>query len=212
MYGHEAELPHDRGERRSRKGRLAALIVASSVASTALSLLLAFTSALGQTDYLTNGGFEEGTSGWTVSSDATFVTVTTPVSSGNWAASLSDCGPAYEINIHQEVPIFPGATYTLTGWVYSDERGFRRVCLRLEWLPPSPGNSEKCLTPEIGFYRPLTVGPVIAPPKATEARISGVAEIREANPPSTVYFDELSLTCSLTPRLRLPLVLRSYPR
>jgi hypothetical protein len=208
MDDHETELPHDGGDRTSRKGRFAALIVASSVASTVLSLLLAFTSAFGQTDYLTNGGFEEGTSGWTVSSNATFVTVTTPVSSGNWAAALSDQGSAYEISIHQDVPIFPGASYTLTGWVYKNESGFRRV----EWLPPSPGDSEKCLTGEADYYRPLTVGLLVAPSSATNARISAVAEIREPNPPSPVYFDEISLTSSLTPRLYLPLQLKSYQR
>jgi hypothetical protein len=212
MDDHGGELPHDRGDRRSRKGRLAALIVASSVASIVLSLLLASTDALGQTDHLINGGFEEGTAGWTVSSDATFVTVTTPVSSGSWAASLSDRGSNYEIHIYQDVPIFSGATYTLTGWAYNDEPGFHSVCLRLEWLPPAPGDGEYCLTKEADFYRPLTVGPLVAPSNATGARISAVAEIREPDPPSPVYFDEISLTCSLTPRLFTPLVLRSYRR
>jgi hypothetical protein len=212
MDGHEVDVPHDRGDQTSRKGRLTALIVASSVASTVLSLFLAFNSALGQTDYLTNGGFEEGTSGWTVSSNATFVTVTTPVSSGDWAAALSDQGSAYEINIHQDVPIFAGASYTLTGWVYKNESGFRRVCLRVQWLPPSPGDSEKCLTGEADYYRPLTVGLLVGPSDATAARISAVAEIREPNPPSPVYFDDISLTSSLTPRLYLPLQLKSYER
>jgi hypothetical protein len=213
MDGREVELPHNRGDRGSRKGRLAALMVGSSLASTALSLLLAFTTALGQqTDYLNNGGFEEGTSGWTVSLDATFVTVTTPVRSGSWAASLGDCGSAGEINIRQDVPIFPGATYTLTGWVYSDEPDFRYVCLRLDWLPGGSETSQECLTDDNDFYRPLTVGPVMAPSSATKARISALAEVRDENPSSPAYFDDLTLTCSLTPRLHVPLLFKNYPR
>jgi len=212
MDVHEAELLHDRGDRRSRRGYLAALIVVSSVASIVFFLLLASASALGQTDHLSNGGFEEGTSAWTASSDTSFVTVTTPVSSGNWAASLSDLGSHYDIRIYQEVPVFPGATYTLTGWAYNDEPGFYRLCLRVEWLPPMPGDSEGCLKGEADVYRPLTVGPLVAPSDATGARISAVAEIRVPNPPNPVYFDAISLTCSLTPRLYLPLLSKNHPR
>jgi hypothetical protein len=211
MDVHGTEPPHDRGDRRLRMGRFAALIVASSVASIVFFLLLSLATALGQTDHLINGGFEEGTSGWTASSETSFVTVTTPVSSGNWAASLSDLDANYDISIYQDVPVFPGATYTLTGWVYNNEPGFYRVCLRVEWPPPVGGDSEGCLKGEADFYRPLTVGPVVAPSSVDVARISAVAEIRVPNPPTPVYFDEISLTCSLTPRLYLPLLPKHYP-
>ncbi len=212
MDVHGAEPPYDRGDRRMRKGRFPALIVASSVASIVLSLLLSFASALGQTDYLGNGGFEEGISGWTASSDTSFVTVTTPVSSGNWAASLSDLGADYDIYIYQEAPVFAGATYTLTGWVYNNEPGFYRVCLRVHWSPPVGYDSEECLNGEVDLYQPLTVGPLVAPSNVDVARIIAAAEIRLPAPPSPVYFDEISLTCSLTPRAYLPLVSKNYPR
>jgi hypothetical protein len=193
-------------------GRLAALIVASSVASIVFSLILSFATALGQTDRLINGGFEAGTSGWTASSDTSFVTVTTPVSSGNWAASLSDLGTDYDILIYQEVPVFPGATYTLTGWAYNNEPDFYRVCLRVHWTPPVEHDREGCLDGGASVYQPLVVGPVVAPSNVDVATIIAVAEIRALDPPSPVYFDEISLTCSLTPRLYVPLVSKNYPR
>jgi hypothetical protein len=193
-------------------GRLAASIVASSVASIVFSLILSFATALGQTDRLINGGFEAGTSGWTASSDTSFVTVTTPVSSGNWAASLSDLDTDYDIYIYQQVPVFPGATYTLTGWAYNNEPDFYRVCLRVHWPPPVEDDREECLDGEADFYQPLTVGPLVAPANVDVATIIALAEIRLPDPPSPIYFDEISLTCSLTPRLYVPLVSKNYPR
>jgi hypothetical protein len=193
-------------------GRLAALIVASSVASIVFSLILSFATALGQTDHPINGGFEAGTSGWTASSNTSFFTVTTPVSSGNWAASLSDLGTDYNILIYQEMPVFPGATYTLTGWAYNNQPGFCRVCLRVHWTPPVEHDREGCLDGEASVYQPLVVGPLVAPSNVDVATIIAVAEIRLPDPPSPVYFDEISLTCSLTPRLYVPLVSKRHAR
>jgi hypothetical protein len=188
------------------------LIVASSMASIVFLLFLSLANALGQKDYLVNGGFEEGTAGWTASSVTSFVAVTTPVSSGTWAACLGDLNAESEIRIHQEVPVFPGATYTLTGWAYNDEPTFYRVCLRLEWLPSIWTKREACLVDESDFYRPLTIGPLVAPSSATGVRISALAEMIDPDPTDPVYFDEISLTCSLTPRQYLPLLSKKHRR
>jgi hypothetical protein len=196
------------GGHRCGKIRLLALVLASAL----VSLTLSFTSALGHEGYPLNGGFEAGTSHWNVSYGATFITVTEPVSSGTWAASLTISGTTGEISIYQDVPIFAEATYTLTGWVYKDEVDYRRACLRMEWLPSTAVPSQKCLTADKDFYRPLTVGPVAAPAGATKVRIRAVGDTRTSNPLNPVYFDELSLKCSLTPRLYSPLSLKNYPR
>jgi hypothetical protein len=195
----------------AKKARLLTLILASALASTSLSLALSSTSALGHASYPINGGFEDGTSHWKLYSEGTFVAVTEPVRSGTWAASLTTSGSTAEIWIYQDVPIFPGATYTLTGWVYWDEPAFKHVELCLKWNSDSLEHSAR-LTDDNDFYRPVTVGPLVAPPDATEARIRAVAKIREPNPTNPVYFDDISLTCNLTPRFFLPLQLKSYAR
>jgi hypothetical protein len=207
MDDHEAH-PRGNGGHRCGKIRLLALVLASAL----VSLTLSFTSALGHEGYPLNGGFEDGTSHWNVSFGATFITVTEPVSSGSWAASLTMSGTTGEISIYQDVPIFAEATYTLTGWVYKDEVDYLRACLRLEWLPSTALAIEECLEDDKDFYRPLTVGPVAVPAGATKVRIRAVGDIGEANPASPVYFDELRLKCSLTPRVYSPLSLKNYPR
>jgi hypothetical protein len=211
MEGHEADRQNDGGHR-CRKIRLLALVLASALGSAVVSLVLSVTSALGHAGYPRNGGFEAGTSYWNVSHGATCITVTEPVSSGTWAASLTKSDTTGEVSIYQDVPIFPGATYTLTGWVFKDEFDFCCACLRLEWRPSTAPPSQDCLTDDNDFYRPLTVGPVAAPAGATKVRIRAVGEIATADPQSPIYFDEIKLTCSLTPRMYSPLLLKSYPR
>jgi hypothetical protein len=196
------------GGHRCGKIHLLALVLASALVFLAVS----FTSALGREGYPLNGGFEDGISHWNVSFGATLITVTEPVSSGTWAASLTISGTTGEISIYQDVPIFAEATYTLTGWVCKDEIHYRRACLRMEWLPSTGLSSEECLTGDKDFYRPLTVGPVAVPEGATKVRIRAVGDIRTSNPLKPVHFDELSLKCSLTPRLYSPLSLKNYPR
>lgn len=210
MDGHEADRQDD-GAHIASKARLLALVLASALVSTSLSLILSTTGALGHAGYPINGGFEDGTSDWNVSYEATFITVTGPVSAGNWAASLTKSDTAGEVYIYQDVPIFPGATYTLTGRVYKDEFDFEYAELRLRWDSSTTEHYER-LTDDNDFYRPMTVGPLVAPSDATKARIRAVAKIRVPNPSSPIYFDEIGLTCSLTPRLLLPLQLKSYPR
>jgi hypothetical protein len=211
MDDHEAGRQDDGGHRFG-KVRLLALVLASALGSTVVSLALSFTSALGHAGYPLNGGFEDGISYWNVSYGATFITVTTPVSSGNWAASLTRQDIASEVSIYQDVDVHAGATYTLTGWAYLNEPAFDYVCLRIQWPGSTELDEEDCVYDLNDYYRPLTVGPTIAPLDATAARIKAVAGIRTANPPNPVYFDEISLTCSLTPRLYSPLLLKSYPR
>jgi hypothetical protein len=210
MTVHEADRQDD-GVRMAKKTRLLTLILASALASTSLSLVLSVTSALGHAGYLINGGFEDGTSHWKLYSGATFVTVTEPVRSGTWAASLTMSDSTAEIWIYQDVPVFPGATYTLTGWIYKDEHDFEYADLRLKWDSNSREYNAS-LGADSDFYRPVTVGPLVAPPDATKARIRAVAKIRSPNPPNPIYFDDISLTCSLTPRLFLPLQLKDYAR
>jgi hypothetical protein len=55
------------------------------------------------------------------------------------------------------------------------------------------------------------VGPTLAPPDTSKARIELLADIRTANPPGPVYFDEVCLTSSMQPTGFFPLLLKTYP-
>jgi hypothetical protein len=197
----------------SKKPLVLALALASSLSLLMLSLVSASNTALGQGNLLANGDFEAGTSGWNVPYAATAVTVTTPVQSGNWAAALNRSDAGFEISIYQDVMVIPGATYTLTGWIYKDEDAFKRACLRIDWRDPQwPPLDSDWVTDDHGYYRPITVGPVTPPPDASKARISAVAEIRTSPPTSPIFFDDLRLTSNMMPNGFFPLSLKNYRR
>jgi hypothetical protein len=201
---------HIDGGQRSGKSRFLTIAIASALTTLLLSLFLS--TALGQDNLLSNGGFEDGTSSWNTSYGATFVTITEPVSSGLWAASLYRGGTTGEIWIYQDVPVEPSATYTLTGWALKNDSHFDPVCLRIEWPGSTALPSDDCLYGDNDYYRPITIGPTLPPSDASVARIKAVADIFAANPPGPVYFDELSFTSSLERTGYLPLLLKNYPR
>jgi hypothetical protein len=181
------------------------------------SLILAYRGALGSTNLLTNGGFEDGTTGWMkFPGDAIFVSVTHPVHGGDWAASLNREGLPGEIRIYQNVDVVAGAIYTLTGCAYNSESSFNEVCLRIKWLYTGyPDEVSSCLDGVAADYRPITVSSATAPPDATTARIMAVADILSPNPPNPVYFDDLSFTSNMPPTptpisVYVPLVFKGY--
>jgi hypothetical protein len=193
----QSEDGHARG-----KCRVLVLTVLAGLVPVAVSLFLALNAAHAQGSLLANGGFEAGTAGWSQSFGATFLTVTTPVSAGTWAASLTKSGVTGDIWI----------SYTLTGWVYKNDSAFQKVCLRIEWHGTGGVDEvQYCLSQDAGYYRPITVGPTLAPPDTSKARIKLLADIRTADPPSPVYFDDIRLTSNLMPRGYLPLGLKNYP-
>ena len=200
------------GGGRSKRCLVLTQAVVLSLAAVAVSFFLTLRTALGYDNLLGNGGFEQGTSGWRASYGATLITVTEPVSSGNWAAALNRTDATGWIWIYQDVEVIPGATYTLTGLIHKYEPRFHQACLCIEWVESGSPPLQKCLSDDNDFYRPITVGPATAPSDVTRARIKARAEIRTANPPNSVYFDGLSLTSSMMPNGFFPLCLKNYPR
>jgi hypothetical protein len=199
------------GGGRSKRCRFLTLAVVLGLAPVALSFLLNLETAVGwDGNLLQNGGFEQGTSGWTASPGATFITVTNPVSSGNWAAAIS--GTTGLIWIDQDVAVVPGATYTLTGLIHKYEQKFREACLRIEWVASGSPDLQECFSDDISFYRPITVGPVAAPSNVTRAKIRATADIRTPTHTNPIYFDELALTSNMMPIGFIPLCLKNYPR
>ena len=210
MDGHEG-VRQSSGGQAHRRCRILALVILSGLAPVAVSLFLALYTAHAQSNLLGNGGFEEGTAGWYQSFGSTFVTVTTPVSAGTWAASQNRSGVTGEIWVYQDVDVFAGASYTLTGWVHKNHSAFYNVCLRIEWHDSDWPDLVDCLSENNDFYRPITVVAALVPPDTSKARIKIIADIRTADPPNPVYFDEINLTSSMEPSGYLPLLLNNYP-
>jgi hypothetical protein len=205
MDDHEGGQQSGSGPRRSRRLVLS-LALALAVAPVALSLFLTLQRVYAYGPFLANGGFEDGTVGWHNSYGSTFVTVTSPVWSGNWAASLTRSDTAGEIDIHQDVRVFAGSSYTLTGWIYENEAAISRVCLRIEWHDSQWPPQEDCLSGDVGYYRPITIAAVTAPPDTSTARIMVVAVLLDAAPPNPAYFDEILFTSNMMPVGYVPLV------
>lgn len=214
------ERPHESGDGHgTRRPQLLALSVLFPVALLALSLLISSGNALGSTNVLKNGGFEDGTSYWYPSYGITFTTSTLHVRSGDGAASLVRDDTIGEIWILQDMSVVPGATYTLTGWVYQNEPNVDQACLRIRWRGSDWLDTEQwCAPGQADYYRPFTSEPVMAPPDAITARVLALADIGESGMQEPVYFDDLSFTSSLDPTpapagtpFHVPLVLKHYP-
>ncbi|MCJ7668558.1 MAG: hypothetical protein MUP04_09845 [Anaerolineae bacterium] len=165
---------------------------------------------------LQNPGFEEGTEGWLADSPTTteFITVTQPVHSGDWAASLNRTdGVPGQIYIYQDVQgIIGGMAYTLGGYAYKNDQNFGWVKLRLDWRDSSGSLltvDSPLLTEDQPAYQVLSTGSVLAPANATVARVEGVAYIVSSNPQTPVFFDDLSFTFQGS-QVYLPLVVKNY--
>lgn len=170
---------------------------------------------------LQNPGFEEGTEGWLADSPTTteFITVTQPVNSGEWAASIKKTAGAGFIYIYQDVPVVGGFRYRLCGWVYNykDSPIEDWAVLRIEWRDPSgeialPIDSLKVYDDESGYQErciPYNGSDgVQAPPTATTARIKCIAWVHDSQSPPPVFFDDLSFTWQGW-KVYLPLVMKN---
>jgi hypothetical protein len=88
----------------------------------AAGILALFGASVGQVraDLIVNGGFETGNfAGWTQGGNTGFTSVvTSPVHSGNFAASMGPVGS--DGTLSQNIATQPGFTYTESFWVRSD--------------------------------------------------------------------------------------------
>jgi hypothetical protein len=205
VNGH-AQHPPPNVVRAARRPLLAGLSLLAPLFLLALSYLLAAQSTLGSEELLSNEGFENGTLGWQrFPLDITFVTVTVPVHTGEWAGSLDRDIDSSEIYVYQNVSVAPSQVCTLTGSAYSYQSRFAQVCLRIDWRFSSWPDEEYCLDGDHEAYRPITLALRTAPSDTTSARIMALAKTGTAGPGNAVYFDDLSFTCSSGPTATMPI-------
>ena len=167
------------------------ITLGASVAATiaACLLLLPGRSASGA-QLLTNPGFEDGTTGWTVVRGT--LATSSAARTGSAAGELSS-QTSGEAQIYQHRPVRDDATYTFSGWVLADDPATLTVRLRLTWFDSGGdilGTSDSdAAVPTPGPYRQLTA--VVVPIPGSVSANAGV--YLATSGPAAVLIDDLAL-------------------
>lgn len=176
-------------------GILAGLLV---LFGSSLLIFLVDPGSLSAAELLTNSDFEDGANGWTTSPGTTiFTIVSSPVYSGNLAASVGSTSSATKAIVQNVAGIVAGNRYTLSGYGYKDDPNVVLVRLRVAWyttddcsgsqLATADSNELTADTPDFVF---LTTGALTAPENVRCAQVR--AQIQPVgSDPATAYFDEL---------------------
>ena len=165
--------------------------------SVALALTIAFLFAgwprAGAADLLTNGGFEEGGVGWSLSA-GNLDAVQSPVYAGSRSGEFTGSGQPTTHFAYQLVAVQPDESYQARGWMAAVGSALTRVFLRVSWFDAGGqliSQSDSAWLPQFdgGFYG-LTTGEVLSPSAARSARVSAVVQSDSA---FTVHLDDFDL-------------------
>lgn len=167
---------------------------------------LAAAEAAGPIELLTavERGFEAGTLGWASSPSAPPAPATLAVSaspaSHSGAALWLTAGTASTFSAATQywlVQTVPGATHTLSAWLYDNDAKTVDVTLRLAFLSGdgvvlSAGSFEApSLSGDLPAFRPVTLAPATSPPGTAFARVTIAATASAAG--ATLGIDDVSL-------------------
>ncbi len=171
--------------------RLAAVICASVAA-----IILARHHDAGASELLANGGFEEGTAGWSTNAGQ-LDSVTSPLHGGSQAARFSGSGQPTTQFAYQLINVHPASTYELSGWVAASSSGVGRVFLRVSWFDAGgslvlSADSPWLAQPD-GAFHPLATGGMVSPVAARQARVSILIQADSA---FTVHLDDFAFSGS----------------
>ena len=170
------------------------MIRTTSVAlALAIAFMLAGSTRAGAADLLTNGGFEEGPSGWSLSAGS-LDAVHSPVFAGALSGQFTGSGQPTTHFAYQLVAIQPDENYEARGWMAAVGSALTRVFLRVSWFDAGGqlvSQSDSAWLPQFdgGFYG-LTTGEVLSPSAARMARVSAVVQSDSA---FTVHLDDFDL-------------------
>ena len=157
------------------------------------ALLFAGSPRAGAADLLTNGGFEEGGVGWSLSA-GNLDAVHSPVFAGSLSGQFTGSGQPTTHFAYQLVAVQPDESYEARGWMAAVGSALTRVFLRVSWFGAGGqlvSQSDSAWLPQFdgGFYG-LTTGEVISPSAARSARVSAVVQSDSA---FTVHLDDFDL-------------------
>src|SRR2546425_13126216 len=111
---------------RSPVERTSLIRPAAAVCALVAALMLARPHSGGPSELLTNGGFEEGTAGWSTNAGQ-LGSVSSPLHGGSQAGRFSGSGQPTTQFAYQLINVQPASNYELSGWVAAPASGVSRV-------------------------------------------------------------------------------------
>ncbi len=162
------------------------------------AVLLAGSPSAGASELLANGGFEQGSAGWSFlgGSLTELDAVSAPVHGGALAGRFSGSGQPTTQIVYQSLSVQPNQSYELSGWTAAS--GVNGAFLRISWfdsngaLLPPPEDSPGVPARDGNFYF-LATGSRVSPAAARLARAS-LYVLGETNTPFTVHLDDFTFT------------------
>jgi len=157
------------------------------------AVLLAGSPSAGASELLANGGFEQGSSGWSLTAGQ-LEPVTSPVHGGALAGRFTGSGQPTTQYAYQLVGVQPGQSYEFSGWA-ALEAGTNRFFLRVSWFDANGflllSEDSPWLSQPGGDFQPLTTNERVSPSAARLVRISVVVQ---ADSPFTVHLDDFAFS------------------
>jgi len=163
------------------------------------ALLLAGLPHAGGSELLANGGFEEGSSGWSVFGGdlSELLAVSAPVHEGALAGRFSGGGQPTTQFIYQWINVQPNQSYELSGWAAALGDAVNGVFLRISWFDLNDqliqSVESSWLPQRDGIYYLLATGPVVAPADARSAHVR-VYVLANPNTPFSVHLDDFAFS------------------
>ena len=172
------------------------LRISASTFGLIAALLLAGASRTGGSELLANGGFEHGSSGWSLTSGL-LETVGSPVHSGASAGRFSGGGQPTTQFAYQFVDVQPAQNYELSGWVAASGDAVSGAFLRISWFDasgqPVLQDDSLGLAQRDGNFYPLTTGARVSPAAARSARTS-LYVLGNPGTPFEVHLDDFAFS------------------
>jgi len=156
--------------------------------------MLARPHSAGASELLINGGFEEGTAGWSTNAGQ-LASVSSPLHGGSQAGRFSGSGQPTTQFAYQLINVEPASNYELSGWVAAPASGVSRLFLRVSWFDASgslvlSADSPWLAQPDSAFH-PLATGPMVSPVAARQAHASILIQ---ADSPFSVHLDDFAFS------------------
>lgn len=148
---------------------------------------------------LSNPGFEDGISSWTLNgSTATFSAISDSKHGGNSSAKLSKENASSWAYFYQRIPIEVSKYYKLSGWLRLNDDFITNGKLRFYWLSDSNGTKissdpvEVTLTSKNSDFQFIETDSIVSPDQSAFAEVQGYVYLNQKNPVVSLLFDDIT--------------------